>query len=350
MLMPTPIPRLPSLNGPKRWAYLSIALCLCVLGAVNVGLLWRAPVGDPLAMALSGAVVLLGLGLIAGMFTASLERAERAALWLLALIFAGFNLRLLLTPAADPTDYSALLLVTLGAATALRLRPRYATPLILSMLGLHLFAHWWPFKWPLTADQLSNQLTHDLTLLSTLPLLGLLGVHRTAWFSARESALAMREMAMQDHLTGLPNRRAAYRRFDEAMRDLQTPVSVLLLDIDNFKHVNDTHGHEIGDQVIVEITGALKGALGKSGLLVRWGGEEYLALLSGTTLGHAVREGEAMRRAVADLTSPYGPLTISVGAASRVPRDTVQALIHRADQGLYRAKESGKNKVVAQED
>ena len=351
--MSTILPRPPSLDGPKRLTYLGIAVCQMVASLVTLVSQSLAPFPSVVVLGLSALATLLGLLLLLLLATKSvrLQDLELVGLGFFYCMVGAYDLALLLpqTP-PDTFSYGSLLLVTLGAATYLRLPPPRALPLLISMLGLHLVSHWWRLVWPQLSPELPMQLTRDLTAVVALALIALLGAHRAAWLDARDSARAMRDIALSDDLTGLPNRRAAYRRFDDAMRDPRTPVSVLLLDIDNFKHVNDTHGHEVGDQVIRAIAQKMQDTLGKSGMLVRWGGEEFLALLSGATLSPAMREAEALREAIEVLRLPHGPLTISVGVSSRVSKDTAQSLVHRADQGLYLAKESGKNRVVAQGD
>ena len=351
-LMSTTLPRPPSLDGPKRLTYLGIAVMVVTANIINLVMQSLAASPSAALLGLSALATVLGLLLLLlAARSVKLQDIELLALGIFFLLVGAYDLALLLpgTP-PDTFSYGALLLITLGAATYLRLPPPRATPLLASMLGLHLVSHWWRLLWPQPSPDLAGQLSRDLTAVVALSLIALLGAHRAAWLDARDSARAMRDIALSDDLTGLPNRRAAYRRFGDAMRDPRTPVSVLLLDIDDFKQINDAHGHEVGDQVIRAIAQTLQSSLGKSGMLVRWGGEEFLALLSGASLSPAVREAEALREAVEGLRLPCGPLTVSVGVASRLSKDTVQSLVHRADQGLYHAKESGKNRVTAQED
>ncbi len=352
--MPTPLPTPPSLNGPKRLTYLGISLCFLLLCLARLWTLWLAQPHDTLSLALNGVLAALGVWLLRTLLVGSvaLEVLERLTLRICIPVYLALNVQTVLNAPRtfDNSGVNEVVLITLGAACYLFLPPAQALRWTGVLFAGHLIGHWWALSEHFTRTNASLQLARDFTSLVALLLIMLLGTHRAAWTQARDSARAMQNIAHTDDLTGLPNRRAAYRRFEEAMRDPQTPVSVLLIDIDNFKRVNDTHGHETGDQVIQALTAAMQSTLGNAGLLVRWGGEEFLALLSGVTLGNAVREGEALRAAVAHLSLQHGPMTVSVGVSSRVTRDTAASLVHRADQGLYRAKNSGKNKVVAQED
>lgn len=347
------MPQLPSIDGSKRLTYLFISACLLLVGLTRLWTLWTIPPHNWISTGLSALVAGFGLWLMTALLSSQTTLAiiERTSLYGCVGLYLAIGVQMLLTndQVLGSSGLGELTLVALSAATSLFLPPRQATPWVAAMLAGHLLTRWPMLILHPDTVQLLWQVIRDLIAGTGLLLIMLLGVHRTAWLEALGSARAMREMALTDDLTGLPNRRAAYRHFEEAMRGPQTPVSVLLLDIDDFKRVNDAHGHEVGDQVIQRVTAAMHAALGKSGVLVRWGGEEFLALLSGVTLGQAAALGEALRTAVSDLACPHGPLTISVGVSSRSSRDTVESLVHRADQGLYRAKKSGKNRVVIQE-
>jgi two-component system, cell cycle response regulator len=152
-----------------------------------------------------------------------------------------------------------------------------------------------------------------------------------------------------DALTGLPNR----RHLEERLRRLAEPgqeLSVLLLDVDRFKRVNDEHGHAAGDEVLRAIAGRLRGAARAGDLAGRWGGEEFLVVLPATGPAEAAALGERARAAIAVSPVPLEPdslwVTASVGVASGVD-DGWEGLVRRADIGLYAAKEGGRDRVVA---
>ncbi len=139
-----------------------------------------------------------------------------------------------------------------------------------------------------------------------------------------------------------------------AARRARQPVSVLLVDIDHFKRVNDTHGHLVGDDVLRSVAEVLRNQLrDEQDLLCRFGGEEFAVLLPGLDSTGASKAAERLRRAVAERVTPAGTaliqVTVSVGVAVADPvNDTatdVQELLARADVGLYRAKDQGRNQV-----
>jgi two-component system, cell cycle response regulator len=161
-------------------------------------------------------------------------------------------------------------------------------------------------------------------------------------------------LARVDPLTGLANRRA----FDEALaaavaraHRAAAPLSVVALDVDHFKRVNDAHGHAAGDAVLRELAARARAALREGDLLARVGGEELAALLPGEPLEGAADAAERLRAAVAAAPFAAGtaalPVTISAGCAALEPGDRDGgALLARADARLYEAKRSGRNRVA----
>jgi diguanylate cyclase (GGDEF)-like protein len=159
--------------------------------------------------------------------------------------------------------------------------------------------------------------------------------------------------ASTDALTGLPNR----RYFDEfcallsRRRRAEDSVGVLMVDIDKFKAVNDTHGHQIGDEVLRAVAAAIVGAVREDDVPARYGGEEFAVLLRNPTLEVAVEVGERIREAVAVLDlGRYGVTTVrvSIGAAVAVdPAEPITTTIEQADRALFDAKRGGRDRVVA---
>jgi diguanylate cyclase (GGDEF)-like protein len=166
-----------------------------------------------------------------------------------------------------------------------------------------------------------------------------------------------KRMASLDPLTGVSNLRGVEQFATAAMRQARTqldPLAVLAIDLDEFKRINDSYGHPVGDRVLRQIARTCADALRDGDLLGRIGGEEFLAILPNTQLDHAMDVAERLRRRVevleiADL--PAGMhMSISIGVAEMQPRDdTVAELIQRADAALYRAKAQGRNQVVGTE-
>jgi diguanylate cyclase (GGDEF)-like protein len=162
----------------------------------------------------------------------------------------------------------------------------------------------------------------------------------------------MNVMASTDKLTGLANRQA----FDETMEHLvrsrrrtTRPFSVLLFDIDHFKQINDTLGHLGGDVVIRRVADVTVRSLRDTDVVCRWGGEELIVLAPNCPLTDAISLAEMLRSAIAReavITPDDGTrVTISVGVTSHEPNDTVDAILSRVDQALYRAKRDGRNCV-----
>lgn len=160
------------------------------------------------------------------------------------------------------------------------------------------------------------------------------------------------ELSITDRLTGLFNRLKLDEVFaKEIQRSTRyhTPFSVVLLDIDRFKNVNDTYGHQVGDMVLQELALILKTNVRSEDLVGRWGGEEFLLLLPNTTLDSAMILAEKLRRSTeAHAFSEVGKCTASFGVASFVTGDSEKNLMARADDALYRAKAQGRNRVIEQ--
>ncbi|HOX44925.1 MAG TPA: sensor domain-containing diguanylate cyclase [Myxococcota bacterium] len=155
-----------------------------------------------------------------------------------------------------------------------------------------------------------------------------------------------------DPLTLLHNRRHLQERLPEEIGRAarrRRPLAAALLDLDRFKRVNDGHGHEVGDEVLVEFAERLRASSRATDVLARWGGEEFVVLLPRTTLAQASMVAERMRRAVADqpFQTSAGKLwvTLSAGVVAWRRGEGDASLLRRADQAMYAAKEAGRNRV-----
>ena len=163
----------------------------------------------------------------------------------------------------------------------------------------------------------------------------------------------LNQLASTDTLTGLLNRRRMTDRMQKEMtaaRDEQRPVAVLLLDIDNFKSINDQFGHARGDAVIVAIGEILRANVRQQDLVARWGGEEFLVLQPDAVLDAARETAERVRRAVSqylirDELDPT-PMTVTIGVAAWRGGESLEETIHRADAALYVGKHEGRDRVV----
>lgn len=163
----------------------------------------------------------------------------------------------------------------------------------------------------------------------------------------------LQAIAFTDALTGIPNRRYAESHLRKAHMSLLedgTPYAVALIDIDHFKKVNDTYGHDMGDEVLKIVASTLNSSTRSIDCAARWGGEEFLLILQGVTeeLLHPFLERVRMLVETSVYRSPEHTLsvTVSIGGAFATPEDTTLSVTKRADQLLYQAKEQGRNRVV----
>ncbi|MCI5144324.1 MAG: sensor domain-containing diguanylate cyclase, partial [Candidatus Electrothrix sp. AR3] len=158
------------------------------------------------------------------------------------------------------------------------------------------------------------------------------------------------QMSVTDSLTGLANR----RRIDEALtaeiarfNRYKTDFSVILFDIDHFKKINDTYGHQAGDDVLVRLTDFLKKQGRETDIIGRWGGEEFLLIASETGLEDAFQFAERLRKKIEHYPFPViGQITISCGVTQYTAHETTSTLISRVDDALYKAKNIGRNSVI----
>jgi diguanylate cyclase len=165
--------------------------------------------------------------------------------------------------------------------------------------------------------------------------------------------------SMTDGLTGVYNREAfdnTLKEFIERSQVMNSKFALLLLDLDDFKAINDTHGHLIGDSVLVAFAQKCRDVIRGDDFIARYGGEEFAILLNGTTLRNAHRKArqicgaiEATRYATCDgnTEEDYLSVTVSIGVTLHRKGDTVESLISRVDKALYKAKRSGKNRAIA---
>lgn len=170
----------------------------------------------------------------------------------------------------------------------------------------------------------------------------------------RDVNLTLQAASLTDPLTGLANRRHLIERFQrETVRARRTgrPMVVMLADVDRFKSVNDTWGHETGDAVLGVIADVLQANLREYDLCGRWGGEEFLIILPETALDGGLAVAEKLRVAVAGCRAggPVHPeieVSLSVGIAEYDPDMPIEVSISRADRALYEAKTGGRNRCV----
>ncbi|WP_290650440.1 GGDEF domain-containing protein [Aquisalimonas sp.] len=163
-----------------------------------------------------------------------------------------------------------------------------------------------------------------------------------------------KRLSLTDPLTGLPNRRS----FDQLMqhhaklaRRHGDSLTILLMDLDRFKAINDRHGHQHGDQVLRDVAAVLTERVRAGDVLSRWGGEEFTVLAPKTGHAEGVKLAERLRLAIEAIPHAEGhlPVTISIGVAERRNEESTEDFLARADAALYQAKDMGRNRTISAE-
>ena len=224
-----------------------------------------------------------------------------------------------------------------------------------AILDIRVRPFWWQTLWGMAT-----------ILLAAIGLIWLWHGARTRAIRARNRALEkevdrqtqalkqanrhLADAASTDYLTGLLNRRGFLAHLETV--DAQGPWHFALVDVDNFKAFNDTFGHDVGDDVLVGVAGALLSAIPEAhGRVGRWGGEEFIVVIAGQDRADAVRLAERARRSVADRNYPdavaRGRVSVTIGLSTLQPGETWSSAILRADRRLIAGKQAGKDRVVS---
>ncbi|MEM6713765.1 MAG: GGDEF domain-containing protein [Cyanobacteria bacterium P01_C01_bin.147] len=165
--------------------------------------------------------------------------------------------------------------------------------------------------------------------------------------SLQDERALMQVLSERDSLTHLYNRRAAEEFLARSLADAAPSDGVILFDIDHFKRINDTYGHQAGDIVLVTVATRCSQVLRKSDCLARWGGEEFLVVLRQVGAEVIERIAEELRLAIASAEiEPAGRVTASFGVSLVQPTDTMETLLQRVDKAMYAAKTSGRNRAM----
>ena len=190
-------------------------------------------------------------------------------------------------------------------------------------------------------------------LLALLALLGVVAVTSLLWMRRLQQLNAqLRTLSQTDALTGLLNRHGLEGSFAldvERAQRFGRPLSVLMFDIDHFKRINDSQGHLMGDKVLAELGRLMQSLVRQVDTVCRWGGEEFVVICHETSAEQAVQQAERLLQQVRTHAFPHqGPLTVSAGVATVRAGDSVDSLLARADEALYRAKRGGRDRVCAE--
>lgn len=312
---------------------LSACLLVLVFFLIYMGMRWfvlrirLATMNGPLALS-AAMTTILSVGVMH-------PGAELAAARIAALAVLGATIYMLLRPRikslSDTSRVMALLMVFVGATIALELA-----------LSLGVFRH----------DRQMDAAAHDLTMIG----LTMLGFGFVGMYVA-ETKRRLHEETRLDSLTGLHNRRAfeemIQREVQIAARD-NTPLTLLMMDLDHFKQLNDTWGHALGDRALRTFGGVLLTVTGTRDAVARLGGEEFAILLPGRSPRSALSLAERLRATVEGLRLSEGEelvrFTVSVGLSSLQPGELgFEPMLRRADRALYKVKRSGRNRVLLAE-
>jgi diguanylate cyclase (GGDEF)-like protein len=289
-------------------------------------------------------------------------------------LFGGYQVVALLQPdlGAVETASVGVVVITLFVLVPNRL----VATAVLTGLG----SASWMTAAALEGGSTSTELVSQAFILVATLVVGFVGANRLAVTSRREFALRLRERSINerlsvevawrqrmehdlvrraniDDLTGLANRRWFHELAEQELRRAQRhehPLAVMVLDVDHFKAVNDTHGHIAGDEVLIDLGRALNDQVRRVDVLGRIGGEEFAVMMPGASLGRATEAAERLRLAVADLRLEFDgdevAPTVSIGVTTcDVWTERVSQALDRADSALYQAKAAGRNRVVALE-
>ncbi len=202
------------------------------------------------------------------------------------------------------------------------------------LIGFCIVAHEEPYMFTFDMYKLLQSFIHHSTLAITNAML-------------REK---LEKLVITDHMTQLYARNYLDDEMDKSMQQDQSGVFIIL-DIDNFKSVNDTYGHQVGDEVIIQVSNLMKKIVGDKGFVARWGGEELAAYFPELALEEGIHIANEMVRLSPTSTSPMVTISCGVSAWNRMEsfdNESVNTLVQRADKALYAAKNTGKNKVSIQ--
>ncbi len=344
-----------SIKGLGHW---SAALLLVFLGGLLVAGLGTLP--DSIVIALSRLLVVSGLYLAYVGSQHFFGVTPRVAPWLsliaamtlvqlwFTVVQPSYHVRLVLANllAANLFTVHAYLVLKQGSATLARV---LTTGVLLVMAVIQVMRLVTSFIWPMGDNILDTsplQLVYVTSFVFCILLLSI-GLVLMATENLRAE---LEHLATHDSLTNALTRRhlnQALRRELARCRRHRRSMALLVMDLDHFKSINDTLGHQAGDQVLVDFVARVNALLRRPDLLARFGGEEFLALLPDTSPAEALLVAERIREACAQ-AGPGAPYTVSIGVTTNLnDNDTVDTLIARADAAMYRAKANGRNRVEA---
>lgn len=351
---PTPV-ALSDREALRRTIYL-VSLLLAVPIFVGVGRLeWDDPATRYPYLAIVAWLLPAGLTLWARPGT--LRAVERGtALFMATTWIARTGLALFAEPVAMDAVLALAPSITLGTVMVMLLLhftfpTLRATFAILAFLALTSSLGALRFAPDPAGEATVEFVRHQFFLLVLTGFLYVLSTEQQARARAEAERERLRAEAYRDALTGLPNRRFLDETLESAVANARrtgAPLSVVVFDLDRFKRLNDTHGHEVGDAALIRVATAVRPLVREEDVVGRFGGEEFLILVPNGDHTVAATVAERAREAIARVQlDPGGPITASFGVASLRDGDEGSDLVRRADARLYRAKRAGRNRVDA---
>lgn len=333
---------LTQLARPHRKAVLVALLWITMLAGILFGIL-NATKG---ALALS--ILEWGMSLYSVFLLLAVRRSQHLERWILAYILPFFTAMMIAisTPTASVTVFGWVLLIPLVSHLLLGRRIGLGISLFFISVALVIFL----YRFDADDAVMDARSVANMVILTAC-----ITVFSHVYEVSRErSEIQLLQMAQTDFLTGLPNRsriKAFFEREKSRASREHQPLSLLIIDLDHFKKVNDRFGHEAGDRALVFFADLLRQRLRATDLAGRLGGEEFGVILVNTATNTAIQVAEDLRRALEDADLQHDeqsvPLSLSVGVAELgVDGHNLQDLLAAADQRLYAAKDNGRNQVV----
>lgn len=222
---------------------------------------------------------------------------------------------------------------------SLALPMKWVMPVTLTFFCVYVALVWanlMRFEW---SEFHGVQVTSDTMMLCVTLTINLLATYSNTLLKSQRQTRDIHEQANTDVLTGLPNRRAMYHLLKQRSKQI-----VLQIDVDHFKSINDTFGHEQGDEVLTHVAQVLNDSFKECGVVARWGGEEFIAVLHDFNMDDALALAEKARQNIEDAEF-IRPLTVSIGITEQEQGESLKDALHRADKLLYQAKADGRNTI-----
>lgn len=345
----------PSIHGLGHWTAAPLVAFASALLFTLRGLL-----PELLSVGLANALMFAGAALFLGgtyrFFERPLPLRAQALLWLTGLVIMLF-MHLFTGPYGWRVLFIGLLLGGVGAwhAVVILRQPAQSfatrfTATVLTLASAIILARAFSAPFMPPQEGLFTPSPMQVIYLLGLAFGTLLTSIGTVLMASEHLRQELERLVTHDSLTGALTRRALFSTGEAELaraRRQGRPLSVLMLDLDHFKQINDQHGHVVGDRVLVDFVARAHAVLRRPAVLGRYGGEEFVALLPDTDAAQALAVAERIRASSA--TDPGLPrCQVSIGVATALPQESLDALINRADAGLYEAKAQGRNQVVQQ--